>query len=300
MAARRSLGVALGLCVAALGIASAHGAHALLDGAREQTRADEPFAPSSTSAPFLSLGYREAASDLLFVRLIGYFGGGEATAHGVAELAEAIATLDPKRYGVYEFGARAIEMARFGVDNAAMLRAIALLDAGQREFPTDWRLPYVEGMIYAQDLQTTDRAERRRFDEEGTRLVESAIRKPHAPAELATWASVMRTKLGQHERAVTGLREMLLVSSDESARRRILARLGDLEDANAEAIANELLQARQQFERRWKSERPALPATMYLLLGPHRPTRFELGDLATGGRDVFGARDEIEVLPMPE
>lgn len=286
----------IGAVVALAGFGGAQAAHAVLVGERAKVREDEPFAPSPESAPFVSLGYREVAADLLFVRMIGYFGGGESTANGIASLAEAIATLDPDRYRVYEFGARAMTLAKFGVDQHTFERAIALLERGRAWFPPDWRMPYLEGQIYTQDLQTTDPAQRRAWDEKGTLLVESAIRKPHAPSDLATWASVMRTRMGQYDRAVTGLREMLLVSHDDTARANILAKLAELEDKSGDELADELLAARADFEAKWKAERPALPETMYLLLGARPSPRIDMAKLATGGRDLFDA-DEAPLAP---
>ncbi len=290
----------VGILVAALGFGGARGAHALLVDELPQTRADEPFAPTPQSAPFLSLGYREVVADLLFVRMIGYFANGESTANGIASLVEAIAALDPKRYRAYEFGARAMTLAKFGVDQETYLRAIALLDHGRAEFPPDWRIPYLEGQIYTQDLQTTDPKQRRAWDDAGVTLVESAIRKPKAPTEVATWASTMRTRMGQLDRAITGLREMMLVTSDDAARQQIRDKLAELEDRDSDAIAEELLVARARFLERWHAERPALPDTMYILLGKRPAKRFDLGDLATGGRDLFGSNpDDVVARPEP-
>jgi hypothetical protein len=181
-------------------------------------------------------------------------------------------------------------MAAHGVDNAALLRAIAVLDAGAQQFPTDWKLPYLAGEIYSQDLQTKDPAERRAWDERATLLTESAIRKPNAPAEAATWAATMRTRLGQHQRAVDGLREMLLVTDDEQVRARLLDKLAQLENASANELAADLLDARRRFEAEWLAARPAVPPTMYLLIGPHPSPSFDLADLATGGRDLVGTQ----------
>ena len=66
---------------------------------------------------------------------------------------------------------------------ASYLRALAVLEKGITIFPDDWKLPYLAGEIYTQDLQTTDPAQRRAWDERGTLLTESAIRKPKAPVE---------------------------------------------------------------------------------------------------------------------
>ena len=260
--------------------------------------ADEPYAPAPDTAPMVALGYRELFADLLFLRLKGYFGGRDNTAHGVAGLVEAIIALDPQYHRIYEWGARAITLAERGADNDAYRRAIAVLEAGGQQFPDDWKLPYLEGEIYTQDLQTRDLAERRAWDERGTLLTESAIRKPNAPAEAATWAATMRTRLGQHQRAVDGLREMLLVTSDDKARARLLAKLADLEQGAASELAAELLDERRAFEAAWLAARPAVPASMYVLIGPRLRAGFDLGDLATGGHDLVGTRAIERLEPL--
>lgn len=259
---------------------------------------DEPYAPAPDTAPLITLGYRELAADLLFLRLMGYFGGSESTANGVASLVEAIVALDPQFHRIYEWGANAITLASRGVDNAAFLRALAVLDAGARRFPDDWKLPYLAGEIYTQDLRTTDPAQRRAWDERGTLLTESAIRKPNAPIEAATWAATMRTRLGQHQRAVDGLREMLLTTSNEAARVRLLAKLAELEHDAASELAAELQESRHRFEAAWHAARPAVPASMYLLLGPPLSPGFDLADLATGGRDLVGTQDIERLEPV--
>ena len=260
--------------------------------------ADEPYAPTPGAAPLATLGYRELFADLFFLRLKGYFGGSESTANGVAALTEAIAALDPRFHRIYEWGGRAITLASRGVDNAAYLRAIAVLEAGAAQYPDDWRLPYLAGEIYTQDLQTRDPAQRRAWDERGTLLTESAIRKPNAPAEAATWAATMRTRLGQHQRAVDGLREMLLVTDDATARARLIAKLAELEHDAAGELAAELLEARHRFEAEWHAARPAVPASMYLLLGPPLAPGFDMAQLATGGRDLVGAQPIERLEPL--
>jgi hypothetical protein len=260
--------------------------------------ADEPYAPAAATAPLVTLGYRELFADLLFLRLQGYFGGSETTANGIAALVEAIAALDPQYHRIYEWGARAITLAGRGVDNAAYLRALAVLESGAQQFPEDWKLPYLAGQIYTQDLKTSDAAERRAWDERGTLLTESALRKPNAPAEAATWAATMRTRLGQHQRAVDGLREMLLVTNDEQVRARLLTKLADLEQGSANELAAELLDARRRFEAEWLAARPAVPLAMYLIIGAPLSPRFDLGALATGGRDLIDTQPIERLEPL--
>jgi hypothetical protein len=289
---------AASLLVAALALGGARLARVAAESEAPRVIADEPYAPTPQAAPLVTLGYRELVADLLFLRLKGYFGGRENTANGVAGLVEAIAALDPQYQRIYEWGARAITLAGRGVDNAARLRAIAVLEAGARAFPDDWKLPYLAGEIYTQDLETKDPAQRRAWDERGTLLTESAIRKPNASALAATWAATMRTRLGQHQRAVDGLREMLLVTDDDGVRERLLAKLSDLEETSAHELASDLLDARHRFEAGWLAARPTVPLTMYILLGPPLRRSFDLGDLATGGRDLIGTQPVERLEPL--
>jgi hypothetical protein len=289
---------AIALAIAAAGLSVGRGARVLAERQRDESGVDEPFAPSPDAAPYVSLGYREMAADLMWIRLTGYFGGNQNTARGIGGLVDAITTLDPSFHRVYEWGARAMTLAREGVDNSTYLHAIDVLQRGMKQFPDDWRLPYLAGQIYTQDLETKDAAQRRAWDEKGTLLIESAIRKPGAPAEAAEWAAVMRTKLGEHERAVRELREMLLVTQDSKARDALIKRLATLENSNADELAAEILETRKRFDAVWQRERPSLPASMYILLGPHIPPRFDMTDLATAGHDLIGSEPVEKLEPV--
>ena len=284
--------IAVPLVIAACAFGGARLAHGLAIAARTGGAIDDPFVPGPDALPFVSLGYREATADLLFIRLRGYFGGGADRADLVASLVEDIAAIDPKFHRIYEYGAHAMTLAQQGVDQPIYLRALALLERGRQEFPDDWRLPMLAGQILTQDLVTDDPAQRRAWQEAGTRLIEAAVRKPGAPAGAAEAAAVMWTRLGQHQRAVDGIREVLLLTTDETARKALLARLATLENENAEAIAGEIYESRHHFEIAWKRDRPGVPPTWYVLLGPRLVPGFDLGDLATGGHDL------VEPLPQ--
>ncbi|MGE0546707.1 MAG: hypothetical protein AB7O24_32300 [Kofleriaceae bacterium] len=260
---------------------------------RPPASVDEPYAPSPSSAPLVSLGYRELLADLLFVRFAGYLGGGESTTSGTAAVVEAVAALDPAYPKIYETGALAV--SRLNADQDAHKRAIALLEQGMKRYPSDWKLPYLAGQIYILDLESDDPAQRRAWNEKGALLLETAVRKPGAPTEAAAAAAMLRTKLGQRERAIDGLREMLLITTDDSARERLLTKLAELQNADASAIATELFEARKRFVTKWRTERPAVPETMYLLVGPRPAPGFDPYQLATGGRDLIEA-DPIEQL----
>jgi hypothetical protein len=286
--------------VAIAGFGSARVARVGAASQRAATVAQPPYAPTAAAAPFLTLGYRELAADLLMIRLVGYFGDQHNEAAGIADLAEAVVALDPTMRRAYDVGAVAMNAARSGVTNEIHLRAIKLLEAGERAFPTYWRFPNLAGQIYLVDLQTDDPAQRREWDERGALLLESAARKPTAPAEAAMHAAILQTRFGRRERALAGLREMLLITSDNAARQRLIDKIAELADEDADVVAAELLEARTQFERTWKDARPAINATMFILLGPRIAPGFDLGDLATGGRDLVGTEGFERLEPLTD
>lgn len=290
--------VLFAVTLACAGLATARVARTSAKEVRAEDEHVRPFAPTPAAAPFLSLGYREATADLLFVRLRGYFGEFESPPEGIADLCEAIVELDPRFQRIYEYCGHAMAFARGNTPQTIFLRALALLERGAREFPNDWRILNLAGQIYTQDLKTDDPAQRRAWDEKGILLVESAIRKPGAPAELQGWAAIMRTKYGQLERAAEGLREMLLLTHDSKARKALIERLAQLEEQSAEEIASELYEARMRFEVAWRRERSTVPPTWYVLLGGRIPQAFDMTELATGGRDLLpqSTHEKLEEL----
>jgi len=274
--------VAFGVAVIGLSVA-----HLARDAAEPPAEgAEEPYAPSPAFAPIVSVGYREVYADWLSIRLTAYFGGQQSTAEGLATLTEAIIALDPRYHRAYEYGANAMTIASSGVTQATYLRAIAILEQGMTQFPDDWKLPYLAGEIYTVDLTTTDAKQRRAWDERGTLLTESAIRKPGAPQEAAVWVAYMQTKLGKRDQAIRSLRELLLVTRDDDARKRLLDKLAQLEGADSAEVAGEIYEERRKLDARWLLDRPDLDSTMYILLGPRLVPGFDLADLATGGADL--------------
>ena len=287
----------IGLLVAVTALAGARFAkHSLAT--THAAEVSEPFTPTPASAPFVSLGYREAASDVLFVRLLGYISDENSSGPAVANLADAIAALDPNFKRIYELGANAMTIARANVDQTVYQRAISLLERGMKRYPDDWHLPYLAGQIYTQDLQTQDPKQRQAWDERGTLLIEAAIRKPGAPPSAASWAAIMRTRLGQHERAVQGLREMVVLTSDAKTRQRLIDQLAALEEKDRDALALELNESRIRFLKSWYEGRRTVPASFFVLLGKRLELGFDLGDLATGGRDLITAEEPEKLEPL--
>ncbi len=289
------------LAIASAGFGGARIARSAAKDSRPTDMVAEPYAPSPAAAPFVTLGYRELGADLMFIRMLGFFGEHDNTAGGIAALAEAGVALDPYFRRPYEVGAVAMTAAHTGVDNDIQLRAIALLEEGARAFPTNWRFPNLAGQIYLVDLQTDDPVLRRAWDEKGALLLETASRKPDAPAEASIHAAVLQSKFGRKQRAIDSLREILLITSDDHARAQVIEKLAELENQDADEVAAELIGARRDFDRAWRSERPAVTPSLYVLIGKRPDPAFDLTELATGGHDliIVDSSERLEPLTDP-
>ncbi|MBE7454402.1 MAG: hypothetical protein HS111_37785 [Kofleriaceae bacterium] len=286
----------LALAVAALLGARGLGAHANATRATWPTTADLPYAPAPAAAPYVTLGYREAAADLLWIRAIGYVGGDDDRASGSLALVRGIAALDPRFERVYAFGAIAVTAVGAGATRADMLGILDVLARGMAEFPDNCKIPLHAGQIYTIDLDTEDPAEKERWQLEGARLLERSVRIPGCPQNVATFAAHLRSQLGQREKAIRDLRELITYTDSAQERQKLVDKLAQLLEGDAAALAYELEVEKRRFEDAWKATRPEVPPTMYLLLGPPLAPAFRLDDLAVD-RDLIGTEEPIEPLP---
>lgn len=260
---------------------------------------DPPYAPGPAAAPIVALGYRELAADLMLVRLIGYFGTPGNDAAHLADLAEATVALDPTLRRTYELGAIAMTSTP-GADNAIRMRAIRLLETAAAQFPSVYTYPRLAGEIYLVDLVPANDAERLAWQDAGSRLLEAASRKPGAPAQSALAAASLQSRLGQRQRAIDNLRETLLLTTDDGARAQLIAKLAELTNTDSAELAAEVLAEREAFVKRWQAERPAVRASLYVLLGAPIAKTFDLTDLATGGHDLVGSTPFEALEPVAD
>ncbi len=257
-----------------------------------------PYAPSPGAAPFVTLGYRELATDLLWVRVVGYFGGEDDTAEGIRGLVDAMIALDPMYARSYEWGARAVEWAEGGATQADRQWAVAMLERGYSLHPTRWKIPYLAGQIYILDLETEDPAQKSAWQARGVELIDRAVRMPGAMQGGATLAAHVRSQLGQHERAVRDLEELISSTSDAKARGKLIAKLAALRNENAQVLAEEFDFYRRQFLDARLRALPEADDAMYILVGEPPKPYIDLGDLAVGGEQPRGLDEENVFEPL--
>lgn len=256
---------------------------------------DEPYAPSATAAPLVSLGYREALADWLYVRALAYFGGDDgATSPGVQHLIGAIAALDPGFEEPMSWGALAMWSATMEVSQDDYRNILALLEAAGERFPKNYKLAQRAGEIYVMRMHSDDAAELRAFKVKGTQLLSKAVHLPGAPRSLGTYVAHLETELGQRDKAIRDLRELVLYTSDANARAKLVAKLAKLTQVSSETLAYELDVERVRFETQWHAQRPELSAAMFAVIGPPITDWFDPADLSAPDLEFA---EPIEPLP---
>ena len=222
------------------------------------------------AARLLSAGYNELFADLFWSRLLVYYGDGIARGTSLSDvepLVELVNQLDPSFRRPYLWGAYATTFREKLASQAEYRSSVAILERAIVRYPDDWTLLWVLGLRYYLDLQSDDPNELRRFRERGADLVARAMRAPDAHADLPLLASSLRTKLGQTDRALRELREMVLTTTDPAAREKLLERYRALSAGAVDALAA----AAETFERDWRAAMPYAPASLFVLVGPRSP-----------------------------
>lgn len=264
-------------------------AAALADRATWPAVEENAVVPPADLAPILSLGYRELAADLAWSRLLVYYGSsriGDSDFRYLEDLIDTVLALDPRFKRVYRWAAYSVTHRTGYATQEELALSVRYLERAMEAFPDDYEYFWLAGLRYWLDLNPEDEDLRRRYRERGAELIEQAMRKPNAPPGLATLAASLRTELGQVERALSELREMILTTDDVEAREKMVERFALLSDDRD--LADELEAASERFDAAWKAEMPYAPPSLYVIIGDEPSPVIDFEELANE-RDLFGA-----------
>jgi hypothetical protein len=269
------------------------------------------FVPNPRTARFISAGYNELAADVAWARTLVYYGDGVVNGFSMQDVEPLVAlvnTLDPWFHRPYAWGGYATTFRQKETTQDDYRASVAILERGAKVFPEDWELAWMLGLRYYSDLKSSDPAEQKQLQEIGVSYIEKAMRLPKAPGDLPNLAASLRSKLGQHDRALRELREMILTMEPGKARDALIDRYQSM---STESQAQALRAAGEAFDRAWKANLPYAPATLYGMVGPPAPERspqqllegptfLGIGDEGAEGADegAEGA-DEAEGAPAP-
>lgn len=237
-----------------------------------QTYEDLYYLPPSDSLVVGSLGYREALADLLWMKVLIYYG--EELIHrgevkNLFRYGDAVLALDPDFKRMYRWIASSA-LYRTGnvtVDDARA--AIRYLEVAARRFPDDGELAWDLGANYAFELAPMLKDEEREAAKrKGLEHMEAASLRNAGPPWLALQTAGELSALGRREQAIRHLEDAYAVASDPEIKERIEARLTAL---RSEAYTEALRRTAQELEAARRRDFPYLDTTLYMLVGSRPP-----------------------------
>lgn len=224
--------------------------------------------PTPRTLALMSLGYREALADLLWIRAVVVAGErlGHADAALVERHVEAIATLAPRFHRPYLWGGITIVYGGEGrITRDLVDRSIRVYRAGLTRFPESHELLYALGMLLLHQVASTpgySDDERRTLAAEGVDLVRKAAAHGADPL-VRRYAATIITEHATDELAIQFLESQLGQTDDEEHRRLLRRKLGNL--AGREAVER-IDRIRAAFVEEQRQVAPYLPDSLYAVI----------------------------------
>jgi hypothetical protein len=233
------------------------------------------FLPRNEALPALSLGYREALADLIWVRALIFAGRqiGRGDLSFVGRYTWAITTLAPRFEHAYAWGGvTAIYAVGDRIQRSDVDAAIAAYDRGLAQFPESHKLLFQLAMVLLHEVPNVgsySEAEIASARRRGVELVRKAAAFG-ADTLVRQYAVTLTEREGGEEALLVQFLEQQLLDTDNDELRRLLQRKLDALTSRETREALESIQ--REFEARRRELAPYLdPATFAVLEPPRSP-----------------------------
>lgn len=233
------------------------------------------FVPDTRLSRMITLGYDQAAADLVWLRTIGYFTAhfaGDRRYRWLEHFINQIIELDPNFRKVYHWAGASVLYGRRFTNENVQLSSLFYAQALER-FPDDYEAAYRLGLNYYIELKSDDPEERRRFRETGLSYLEQAANAPDAPANLRSLIASISSKLGKSQLALQYLIDLYLSTEDASQQAAIKSRIDHL---RAQGGDSDAALAAERFRADWEATYPYVTSPIFSLIG--EPTTRPIGD----------------------
>jgi hypothetical protein len=190
------------------------------------------------------LGYRQIASDLIWLKAVQHFGEPRQTAQGwlwAYHATDVVTDLDPKFVFAYQAGGTIL-----GVWAGRPHESIALLTKGMRHNPEIWQLPFFVGYDYFFELHDFRNA---------AEYFRIAAALPGAPDYLPKLAARMTVEAGDPQAALEFLERLSAQTQDERLREGLAHRM-------KEVVAERDIRFLEEGMRRYKMRYKKWPARL--------------------------------------
>ncbi|MCA9546676.1 MAG: hypothetical protein KC613_19860 [Myxococcales bacterium] len=230
-------------------------------------RAELMYVPNDTVLSVLTLGYKQTAADVLWLRTLGYFARHFESDRQYAWLEhfiDQVLRFDPKFRRVYFWaGANVLYGRQFTNENVMLSNRF--YEKALVQFPDDYQPPYRLGLNYYIELQSSDPEERDRFRQKGLEYLELAANRPTAPDSIKSLVAGISNKLGKTRLALQYLTDLYLVSTDPEQRAALAARIEKLERSSRSST--EFAEAARVYREDWQRLYGFAPPTLHGLMG---------------------------------
>jgi hypothetical protein len=253
------------LAAAGIGIVQPRLATDIKQGAR---RDDIFVLPPPNQLRAMTLGYKAAAADLLWAKLIvehGVHWEERRAFPDIPNYVDGILALDPDHTTVYEFVDTLLLFTPVGGTEADARRARSYLERGTRQRPYDpdaW-LRYGQFMAYLAPSYVKDPNEVEQWKRDGAFAIGRAV-ELGADADRSLAATSILSKTGERAAAIKHLQHAYALTDDLETRRQIKLKLESLA-ASVESEATLGI-----VEHEWRTRFPFASRGTTLLLGPYR------------------------------
>jgi hypothetical protein len=245
--------------------------HRAVKQARDEFPRDQDvlYLPPAQHLRPMSLGYREALADLIWIRAVLFTGDRSSAGAGnhvwILEYLEAIHSLAPRFRRPYAWSSVVLLYMGEATDRAVLDRALGFYRRGIEQYPEDHELLFSAGMLLIGEVQAVPgytEAERAAAHAEGVALIgkAAAFGAPRLVRELAT---TLVSQGGADQLAIQFLEGQLLQAEDEDHRRLIRQKLAVL---IGEAGFDSLERLRAEFEADRLAKAAYVPADVWALV----------------------------------
>ena len=246
-----------------------------------QTYEDIYYLPPPDWLQVMSLGYRRALADLIWLRALIYFGDefeNKGAVKHVFDYGDSMLALDPDFQRVYRWVGVAGVYTPTGSPREYIERSVDVLRQGAERFPNDGELAWDTGATIVYELLpalSKAHPDRERLKAEGNDYMVAAARLGAGPAWLVLTNATALRKLGEKERELRHLEEMYALVRDPKVKAQIETRLSQLRD---QAYTEAFRSANEEFEQRRLQDFPYMPSTLYFFVADPVETTIGLQD----------------------
>jgi hypothetical protein len=229
---------------------------------------DISYVPPAEQLKWMSVGYREALADLLWIRALVFAGEhiGKVDIEATDRFVDGITVLSPRFKRAYLWGGiTAVYGASGTITRDHVDRAIRIYRRGLERFPESHEMLYAAGMLLTHQVGSTagySDAEKEAYAAEGIEMIRKAAAFGADPL-VRRYAATLVAERGTDQLAIQFLESQLAQAEDEDHRRLLRSKLSQLAGTGAvEAIER----TRAEFEAERRAQAPYVPDSIWAVI----------------------------------